>query len=76
LFGPARERLTNKRQNSYGPLTLGLINKFKLLPQGALCMEDVVNFLTTVGLFIGQPSAFFDLLRDLAQDADQARRER
>jgi hypothetical protein len=42
--------LTNKRQNSYGPLTLALINKFKLLPQGALCMEDVVNFLTTMGL--------------------------
>jgi hypothetical protein len=37
---------------------------------------NVVTFLTTVGLFIGQPSAFIDLLRDLAQDADQARRER
>ncbi len=36
----------------------------------------VVNFLTAMGLFIGQPSTFFDLLRDLAQDADQARRER
>jgi hypothetical protein len=76
LFGPALERLTNKRQNSYGPLTLALINKFKLLPQGALCIEDVVNFLTTMGPFIGQPPAFFDLLCDLAQDADQARRER
>jgi hypothetical protein len=68
--------MTNKRQNSYGPLTLALINKFKLLPQEALRMEDVVNFLTTMGIFIGQPSAFFDLLRDLAQDADQGRRER
>jgi len=27
-----------------------LIYRFKLLPQGALCMEDVVNFLTTMGL--------------------------
>jgi hypothetical protein len=36
----------------------------------------VVNFLTAMGLFIGQSQAFFDLLRDLAQDADQARRER
>jgi len=33
----------------------------------------VVNFLTAVGLFIGQ-SAFFNLLRDLASGADQARR--
>jgi hypothetical protein len=35
----------------------------------------VVNFLTTMGLFIGQPPAFFHLLRDLAMDADSARRE-
>ena len=36
----------------------------------------VVNFLTAMGLFIGQPPAFFDLLRDLAEDADKARRGR
>jgi Ferritin-like domain len=34
----------------------------------------VVNFLTAMGLFIGQPPAFFELLRDLAEDADEARR--
>jgi Ferritin-like domain len=36
----------------------------------------VVNFLTAMGLFIGQSPAFFALLRGLAQDADQATRER
>ena len=30
--------------------------------------------LTADGLFIGQPSQFFELLQDLASDADQARR--
>lgn len=35
----------------------------------------VVNFLTAMGLFIGQPKEFFDLLRDLAEDADEATRE-
>ena len=35
-----------------------------------------VNFLTAMGLFIGQPPAFFELLRDLAEDADKARRGR
>jgi hypothetical protein len=35
----------------------------------------VVNFLTAMGLFIGQPPAFFDLMRSLARDADSARRE-
>jgi len=34
----------------------------------------VVNFLTAMGLFINQSSAFFALLRDLAEDADRARR--
>ncbi len=34
----------------------------------------VVNFLTDMGLFIGQSPAFFKLLHDLAEDADQARR--
>ena len=34
----------------------------------------VVNFLTAMGLFIGQSPAFFELLRDLAEDADKARR--
>ena len=31
---------------------------------------------TDDGLFIGQSQAFFDYLRDLAEDADEARRER
>jgi hypothetical protein len=34
----------------------------------------VVNFLTAMGLFIGQSPAFFNLLRELAQEADAARR--
>ena len=34
-----------------------------------------VNFLTAMGLFIGQSAAFFELLKDLAKDADSARRE-
>ncbi len=36
----------------------------------------VVNFLTGMGLFIGQSPAFFSLMRDLAEDADEATRER
>jgi hypothetical protein len=36
----------------------------------------VVNFLTNMGLFKGQSPNFFKLLRDLAEDADEARRER
>ncbi len=35
----------------------------------------VVNFLMAMGLFNGQSPAFFALLRDLASDADQARRD-
>jgi hypothetical protein len=34
----------------------------------------VVNFLTSMGLFRGQSGAFFNLLHDLAEDADEARR--
>ena len=34
----------------------------------------VVNFLTAMGLFIGQPPAFFEFMRDLAEDADEAQR--
>lgn len=34
----------------------------------------VVSFLSAMGLFIGQPPAFFELLKDLARDADEARR--
>src|SRR5713101_248623 len=33
----------------------------------------VANFLTAMGLFTGQSPAFFELLRDLAEDADEAR---
>jgi hypothetical protein len=35
----------------------------------------VVNFLTAMGLFIGQSTAFFAMMRDLAADADRARRD-
>ena len=35
----------------------------------------VVSFLTAMGLFIGQSLAFSSLMRDLAEDADEARRE-
>jgi hypothetical protein len=35
----------------------------------------VVNFLTAMGLFIGQSKEFFALLRNLAHEADEARRE-
>jgi hypothetical protein len=35
---------------------------------------SVVNFLTSMGLFSGQSGAFFRLLKDLAEDADEARR--
>jgi len=34
----------------------------------------VVKFLTAMGLFIGQSPAFFQTMRDLATEADQARR--
>ncbi len=34
----------------------------------------VVNFLTDMGLFIGQSPAFFALMTQLAQAADAARR--
>ena len=33
-----------------------------------------LKFLTAMGLFIGQTKAFFDFMRDLAEDADSARR--
>jgi hypothetical protein len=35
----------------------------------------VVNFLTAMGLFKGQSPGFFSYLHDLAEDADEARRE-
>lgn len=35
---------------------------------------SVVKFLTAMGLFIGQPKAFFELLQDLATEADGAKR--
>src|SRR6184192_3847373 len=34
----------------------------------------VVNFLAVMGLFIGQSPEFFAFMRDLAEDADEARR--
>ena len=36
----------------------------------------VVKFLTDMGLFIGQSQPFFQLLQDLAEDADKAKRGR
>ena len=36
----------------------------------------VVKFLTDMGLFIGQSNQFFQLLQDLAEDADKAKRGR
>jgi ferritin-like protein len=35
----------------------------------------VVKFLTAMGLFIGQSNAFFELLQDLAAEADAAKRD-
>jgi hypothetical protein len=35
----------------------------------------VVKFLTDMGLFIGQPQAFFDVLSGLASEADAATRQ-
>jgi hypothetical protein len=35
----------------------------------------VVKFLTAMGLFIGQPPAFFEMLKDLASEADAAKRK-
>ena len=35
---------------------------------------NVVNFLTAMGLFKGQSGAFFRFLRELAEEADEARR--
>lgn len=35
----------------------------------------VVKFLTDMGLFIGQSNAFFEMLQDLASDADAAKRD-
>ncbi|HEV2522514.1 MAG TPA: ferritin-like domain-containing protein [Candidatus Acidoferrales bacterium] len=37
--------------------------------------KGVVKFLTDMGLFIGQSPAFFAFMQDLAEDADEARRE-
>jgi hypothetical protein len=34
-----------------------------------------VKFLTDMGLFIGQPQAFFDVLMGLPADADAATRQ-
>ncbi len=33
-----------------------------------------LKFLTDMGLFIGQSPAFFELMKDLAEDADEAKR--
>ncbi len=36
---------------------------------------EVVSFLTAMGLIIGRSKKFFEPLRNLAEDADEARRE-
>jgi hypothetical protein len=36
--------------------------------------KGTLKFLTDMGLFIGQSPAFFALMKDLAEDADDARR--
>ena len=36
---------------------------------------NVVNFLTAMGLFIGQTNGFFTFMKNLAEEADEARRE-
>ena len=36
--------------------------------------KGALNFLTVMGLFIGQSKTFFDFMRNLAEDADEARR--
>ncbi len=38
--------------------------------------KGALKFLTAMGLFLGQSPQFFAFLRDLAEDADEARRER
>jgi hypothetical protein len=38
--------------------------------------KNVLNFPTAMGLFIGQSAEFFELLGELAEEADQARRGR
>jgi len=38
--------------------------------------KGALNFLTAMGLFMGQSPEFFAFLRDLAEDADEARRGR
>jgi len=48
----------------------------KTVPLTKGIATGVVNFLTAMGLFIGQSPAFFELLRVLAEDADEARRGR
>ena len=35
----------------------------------------VVKFLTAMGLFMGQSPAFFEVLKDLAAEADGAQRQ-
>jgi hypothetical protein len=55
-------------QKSLGPVSIIRPTATKGAAMGAL------NFLTVDGLFLGQSKAFFQYMRDLAKDADQARR--
>ncbi len=41
---------------------------------GRRAAMGALKFLTAMGLFIGQSPQFFAFLRDLAEDADEARR--
>lgn len=51
------------RRNATGSASVGCVDQ-----------PGVVDFLTAMGLFIGQSNEFFQLLRDLAENADEAAR--
>jgi len=39
------------------------------------CHGELSSFLTATGLFFGQSKEFFAFMTDLAEDADEARRD-
>jgi hypothetical protein len=68
LYGEHVEQYEDRNQPAFFPEAIIRPTETKGIAMG------VVNFLTAMGLFIGQSPAFFNLLRNLAQDADAARR--
>ena len=58
----------------YNPVTPGQ-RQLVLVDRSALYSGKPVKALTEDGLFVGQSGQFFELLRDLASDADAARRD-